>query len=87
MKIFAKLGQYSGAVPLEHWISRIAVNTCLNQLRVEKVRPELRWADLSEEQCEVLENLPSKAEALEPGDSLAAREIVEKLLAFLREGE
>ena len=24
MKIFANLGQYSGAVPLEHWVSRIA---------------------------------------------------------------
>ena len=83
MKIFAKLDQYSGSVPLEHWVGRITINTCINQLASEKVRPELRWADLSEEQCEVLENLPSKAEALDAGDSLAAREIVEKLLAFL----
>ncbi len=83
MKIFAKLDQYSGSVPLEHWVGRITINTCINQLASEKVRPELRWADLSEEQCEVLENLPSKAEALEPGDSLAAREIVEMLLAQL----
>src|SRR5689334_13109434 len=48
MKMFANLGQYSGTVPLEHWVSRIAVNTCLNQLRVEKVRPELRYADLTD---------------------------------------
>ncbi len=83
MKIFGKLDQYSGTVPLEHWVSRITINTCLNQLAAEKVRPELRWADLSEEQCEVLTNLPSGGNELEPGDSLAAREIVEKLLAFL----
>src|SRR5260370_34081340 len=55
MKIFANLGQYSGTVPLEHWVSRIAINACLNQLRIERVRPELRWADLGEEEAYVLE--------------------------------
>src|SRR5437763_8190863 len=49
IKIFQKLSQFSGKVPLEHWVSRIAVNTCLNQIESEKVRPELRQADLSEE--------------------------------------
>jgi RNA polymerase sigma-70 factor, ECF subfamily len=83
MKVFARLDQYSGAVPLEHWVSRIAINTCLNQLAAEKARPELRWADLSEEQCQVLENLPSATGQLGPDDSLAAREIVEKLLTLL----
>ena len=47
VKVFAKLDQFSGTVPLEHWVSRIAVNTCLNALQAEKIRPELRWADLS----------------------------------------
>ena len=42
IKIFQKLSQFSGKVPLEHWVSRIAVNTCLNQIESEKVRPELR---------------------------------------------
>jgi RNA polymerase sigma-70 factor (ECF subfamily) len=83
MKVFARLDQYSGVVPLEHWVSRIAVNTCLNQLAAEKARPELRWADLSEEQCQVLENLPSGTSELGPDESLAAREIVEKLLTLL----
>jgi len=36
MKVFAKLDDYAGAVPLEHWVSRIAVNTCINQLRAER---------------------------------------------------
>src|SRR5690349_10578155 len=31
-KVFTKLEQFSGAVPLEHWVSRITVNTCLSQL-------------------------------------------------------
>ncbi|HEU0273124.1 MAG TPA: sigma-70 family RNA polymerase sigma factor, partial [Candidatus Udaeobacter sp.] len=46
IKIFQKLSQFSGRVPLEHWVSRIAVNTCLNQIQWEKIRPELRHADL-----------------------------------------
>src|SRR5215467_13772596 len=55
MKVFANLSQYSGTVPLEHWVSRIAINTCLNHIKAEKVRPELRRADLSEEQNQVLD--------------------------------
>lgn len=83
MKVFANLARYSGAVPLEHWVSRIAINTCLNQLAAEKARPELRWADLSEEQTEALEAVTAGPEELDPLQNLAAREIVEKLLAQL----
>jgi len=82
-KVFARLDQYSGRVPLEHWVSRIAINTCLNHLAAEKVRPELRRADLTEEQCHALDNLPPASEEPSPGESLAAREIVELLLAGL----
>src|SRR5437660_9695566 len=56
-KIFAHVGQYSGAVPFEHWVSRVAVNTCLNQLRSEKCRSRLRWADLKQEEAEALEEM------------------------------
>ena len=83
MKMFAKLDSYSGAVPLEHWVSRIAINTCLNQLAAEKARPELRWADLSEEQAQALEAVTAGPEELDPSQNLAAREMVEKLLAQL----
>ena len=27
IKVFQKLSQFSGNVPLEHWVSRVAVNT------------------------------------------------------------
>jgi RNA polymerase sigma-70 factor (ECF subfamily) len=83
MKIFANLDRFSGAVPLEHWVSRIAINTCLNQLAAEKARPELRWADLSEEQTEALEAVTAGPDELEPLQNLASREIVEKLLEQL----
>lgn len=83
MKIFANLHQYSGTVPLEHWVSRIAINTCLNQLRIEKIRPELRWADLSDEENRVIEVLSSTTDDLHPAHGLASRELVDKLLEKL----
>ena len=83
VKVFQNLAQYSGKVPISHWVSRIAVNTCRNQLMAEKARPELRHADLSEEQAAMLENLASD-DALSPDRKLAARDLVEKLLAMLK---
>lgn len=83
MKVFANLEQYSGKVPLEHWVSRIAVNTCIKSLRAEKIRPELRWADLSEEEGHVLDALASTSEELHPDHHLASRELASKLLARL----
>lgn len=83
VKMFQKLPQFSGAVPLEHWVSRIAINTCLNQIKAEKSRPELRYADLSEEQVAVVENLNHTAENSATPNSFAARELVEQLLAHL----
>lgn len=86
-KIFTKIDQFSGTVPLEHWVSRIAVNTCLNALQAEKIRPEFRWADLSEEEEHVVQSLASTTEELEPDHSLGARDLVEKLLETLRPPE
>src|SRR3989454_4293936 len=84
IKIFQKLSQFSGKVPLEHWVSRIAVNTCLSQIESEKVRPELRYADLSEEEQAVVENLASSSEELAPDQRFASRQLVEHLLAALK---
>ena len=84
IKIFQKLGQFSGKVPLEHWVSRIAVNTCLSQIESEKVRPELRHADLSEEEEAVIKNLAVSSEELAPDNRLASRQLVEHLFEFLK---
>src|SRR3954449_12756789 len=87
IKVFQKLSQFSGKVPLEHWVSRIAVNTCLNQIESERVRPELRQADLSEEQRTVVENLASTSDELAPDKKFASRELIEHLLAALKPAE
>ncbi|HYT58671.1 MAG TPA: sigma-70 family RNA polymerase sigma factor [Haliangiales bacterium] len=82
-KIFVHLDQYSGAVPFEHWVSRVAVNTCLNQLRSEKCRPELRWADLNAEEAEVLEKIASTAREPDPAEQLTARDLARRMLEAL----
>ena len=84
IRVFQKLSQFSGKVPLEHWVSRIAVNTCLNQIESERIRPELRHADLSAEEQAVVENLATSTEELAPDQRLVSRQLVEHLLAALK---
>lgn len=83
LKVFANLEQYRGSVPFEHWVSRVAVTTCLDRLRAQKRRPELRWADLSETEAEVLDAVVTAEHEPHPSQGMAAREIVEKLLDCL----
>jgi RNA polymerase sigma-70 factor (ECF subfamily) len=84
VKVFEKLDQFEGEVPLEHWVSRIAVNHCLNSIRAQKSRPEWRMADLSEDQASALDALSTAAgQEPHPAHLLGARERVEKLLGAL----
>jgi RNA polymerase sigma-70 factor (ECF subfamily) len=83
MKVFAHLDQYQGKVPLEHWVSRIAVNTSLNALKAEKSRPELRWADLSEETQYLFESLASEETDGWETQGMAARDLLRQLMARL----
>jgi len=82
-KIFNKLDQFGGDVPLEHWVSRVTINTCLKQIDYERCRPEWRWGDLGVEEQAVLERLVASAEDLGDAESAAARELVERLLQGL----
>lgn len=83
-KMFSKLQQFEAEVPLEHWVSRIAVNHCLNAIRAQKSRPEWRMADLTEEQAEALEAATTaEAEEPHPAHLMGARELVELLLESL----
>jgi RNA polymerase sigma-70 factor (ECF subfamily) len=85
LKMFTRLDQYQGrdGVPFEHWLSRLAVTTCLDALRAEKRRPEWRWADLGDPEREWLDFFTGETPAPAPSDALGARETVEKLIALL----
>ena len=84
IKIMQKLSQFSGKVPLEHWVSRVAINTCINQIQAEKARPELRLADLSEEQAAVVEKMATTEGELGAGERFASRELVDHLMTSLK---
>jgi RNA polymerase sigma factor (sigma-70 family) len=84
MKMFTRLGQYQGAVPFPHWVSRIAVTTCIDHLRAQKRRPEFRWADLSENEAEVLDQVLTSEGDVDAADTLSANELVHKLLDQLK---
>ncbi len=84
LKMFSRLSQYQGSVPFPHWVSRIAVTTCIDQLRAQKRRPEMRWADLSERETDVLDSVITNENDVAPDDALAARELVQMLLEQLK---
>jgi len=84
MKMFTRLGQYQGAVPFPHWVSRIAVTTCIDHLRAQKRRPEFRWADLSENEADVLDAVMTSENDVPANDAMAAHELVHKLLDQLK---
>jgi RNA polymerase sigma factor (sigma-70 family) len=54
LKIFSRLESFRGDVPFEHWVSRVTVNACIDQLRARRVRPSVVWSDLSPEQQHLL---------------------------------
>lgn len=84
LKMFTRLEQYQGAVPFPHWVSRIAVTTCIDQLRAQKRRPEFRWADLSENEADVLDAVMTSENDVPANDAMAAHELVHKLLDQLK---
>jgi hypothetical protein len=63
VKLFARLDRYEAqaGIPFEHWVSRLTVRTCLDALRAERRRPELRCSDLGEEENQWLEFLLNAA--------------------------
>lgn len=56
LKAFSELGSFEGRGSMEGWLTRIATNTCLNQLRSAKRRPELTASDLSEDESSWLDS-------------------------------
>lgn len=83
-KVFNKLRQFTGRGRLEHWVARITINLCLNQIQHEAVRPELRMGDLREEEEAVVQRLACTQDDLTVEQNKAAAELLEKLLATLK---
>lgn len=84
VKIFSKIEQYGGKQPIAHWASRIAVNTCYDQLRRQKARPTLSFGDLGADEFQFLMMKFTKdpEKVTELGGEIAG-ELLSRLLATL----
>ena len=60
------------------------MTTCIDHLRAQRRRPEFRWADLSENEAQVLDAVLTSENEVAANDALAARELVHKLLSQLK---
>ncbi len=83
MKTFSRLHQYQATAPLTHWVSRIALTTCLDRLRAQKARPEVRWSDLSAPEAEIFDTTWLEGRTPSAENAIAARDLVERLLSVL----
>jgi RNA polymerase sigma-70 factor (ECF subfamily) len=80
VKAIQRLDQFAGRAPFEFWIRRIAVHTCYDALRKRRRRPELRFADLSDEQQHWLEKIETPHHS---SAGIEAQEMVRMVLEIL----
>src|SRR5262245_4679454 len=78
LKVFSRLDQYRGQVPFAHWVSRVAVSTCIDRLRAKRRRPLWLWSELSEAEQAVLESVADEDSSA--GGEVTAWETLQKLL-------
>jgi RNA polymerase sigma-70 factor (ECF subfamily) len=85
MKVYVGFASYRAEVPLQHWLSRIAVNACYDQLRRQRVRPETAVSQLTDDPQWFLADLADTAAASVPPlwEQEEAREAAENLLGLL----
>ena len=88
LKMFSRLSQYSGQKAFDHWVSKIALNTCYDKLRRLNRRKVMSYAELDTEEADFLAPLDSISDS-QPieGSPGLARELLDKLLAHLNPRE
>jgi RNA polymerase sigma-70 factor (ECF subfamily) len=86
LKVFGRLDQYAWTQPFEHWVARIALNTCYDRLRRQRRQRVIGAADLSESESLLLE-VSGDERPLPEGGAGLARELLEKLLGSLKPRE
>ena len=90
MKMFSKIHQFKNQQPFDHWVARIALNTCYDRLRHQRSRPLFSFSDLSVEQSEFLEASLSNSSTPPPNTTTSgelARELLQKLIETLKPRE
>ena len=87
-KAFTELAKFRGQhdASLGSWLTRIAANACLDQIRSKKRKPEELNCDLSQNETETLLDLAACKEQNAEQD-LALRDLSDKLLSLLPEDD
>jgi len=84
LKAYTQLSSFKGLGSFEGWLTRIATNTCLNELRNSKRRPEATAADLTDDENAWLNNQlvslsSDRHKSVE--ENVVAADLAEKLLS------
>ena len=89
VKAFTAMATYRAEMPLEHWLSRIAVNACYDQLRRSKRRPESSVSEIAEDPAEFFDRLraPGGTATAAFWEKEEARLCAEELLSMLAPAE
>jgi RNA polymerase sigma-70 factor (ECF subfamily) len=85
-KSYFSLGSYRGGATFEHWLARIAVNNCYDELRRRKKRGESLLTDLTDDESTFLEmkmSGPAFEQLSNDAERERAAEITGKLLEKL----
>ncbi len=83
LKLFQNLHRYDVRLPLENWVSRLALNVCRDHLRARASRPELRWSDLDEGERQALDATLHTVERVDSAVAADAKALTRKLLETL----
>ena len=83
LKAYGQLASFEARGSFEGWLTRIATNTCLNQLRSGKRHPVTTMADVTEDENAWLEHqaaMPAGATERSIEERVIAADLAEKLL-------
>ena len=81
VRLFDSLRQLRTPEVFEPWLYRLTINACYDFLRRKRREPEVKWADLSEEQVIAVDAALSGKRALEDSEKESARELLTILMA------
>jgi RNA polymerase sigma-70 factor, ECF subfamily len=82
IKAFQKLGSFRGEAPFDHWLMRLTTRTCYDFLRVHQRNRETAFTELSQEECDWLDQFVVQPDAADE-NAQAARQLVERILSHL----
>jgi len=86
LKVYRQLASFEARGSFEGWLTRIATNTCLNELRSGKRHPVTTIADVTEDENAWLERqstYPAGAPERSIEDNVVAADLAEKLLSLM----